>query len=100
MSSLRLQGVLLRGSKVPHLCDKAFAELSGELSGAICIKTLVSLGGALEWFRKFFGALRAIFWFWGSFLAAELHLTILSHFVGSFLCFSACASCPAHFFGL
>ena len=32
--------------KVPQkkLCDKDFAERSGELSGAICLKTLVLLG--------------------------------------------------------
>ena len=39
--------------------DKDFAELSGELSGAICLKTLVLLGNDL--FRKFFGTVRAIF---------------------------------------
>ena len=33
-----------------NLCDKDFAELSGELSGAICLKTLVLLGSALELF--------------------------------------------------
>ena len=27
-----------------NFCDKDFAELSGELSGAICLKTLVLLG--------------------------------------------------------
>ena len=32
--------------------DKDFAELSGELSGAICLKTPVLLGRALELFRK------------------------------------------------
>ena len=47
-----------------NLCGKDFAELSGELSGAICLKTLVLLGSALELFRKFFGAVRAIFWLW------------------------------------
>ena len=32
--------------KVPpkNFCDKDFAELSGELSGAICLKTLVLMG--------------------------------------------------------
>ena len=50
-----------------NLCDKHFAKLSGELSGAICLKTLVLLGSILELFRKFFGAVRAIFWLWGSF---------------------------------
>ena len=41
-------------------CNKDFAELLGELSGAICLKTLALLGSALELFRKFFGAVRAI----------------------------------------
>ena len=27
-----------------NFCDKDFAELSGELSGAICLKTLVFMG--------------------------------------------------------
>ena len=40
-------------------CNKIFAELSGELSGAICLTTLVLLGSALEFFRKFFGTVRA-----------------------------------------
>ena len=47
-----------------NFCDKDSAELSGELSGAICLKTLVLLGSALEFFRKFFGAVCAIFWLW------------------------------------
>ena len=51
------------------MCDEDFAELSGELSGAICLKILVLLGSALELFRKFFGAVRAIFRLWGSLLA-------------------------------
>ena len=42
------------------------------LSDAICLKTLVLLGSALELFTKFFGTVRAIFWLWGSFLALEL----------------------------
>ena len=50
-----------------NLCDKDFAELSGELSGAICLRTLVLLGSVLELFRKFFGTVRAIFGLWGSF---------------------------------
>ena len=52
-----------------NLRDKDFAELSDELSGAICLKTLVLLGSALELFRKFFGAVRVVFRLWGSFLA-------------------------------
>ena len=51
-----------------NFCGKDFAELLGGLSGAICLKTLVLLGSALKSFRKFFGAVRAIFWLWGSFL--------------------------------
>ena len=52
------------------MCDKDFAELSGELFGVICLKTLIFYwGSALELFRKFFGTFRAIFWLWGSFLA-------------------------------
>ena len=54
-----------------NFCDKDFAELSGEFSGAICLKPLVLLGSALELFRKFFGTVHAIFWVWGSFLVPE-----------------------------
>ena len=54
-----------------NLCDKDFAELSGELAGATCLKALDLLGRAFEWFRKFFGAVRAIFWLRGSFLAPD-----------------------------
>ena len=36
------------------LCNKDFAELSGELSGAICLKTLALSGSALELFTEFF----------------------------------------------
>ena len=46
-----------------NFCDKDFAELSGELSGAICLKTLVLVGRALELFRKFFRTVRAFFGF-------------------------------------
>ena len=53
-----------------NFCDKDFAELSGEPSGAICLKTLVLLGSALELLRTFFGAVRAIFWLWGSFFGS------------------------------
>ena len=51
-----------------NFCHKDFAELSGELSGAICLKTLVLLGSALELFRKLFGAGRAMFGFGVRFL--------------------------------
>ena len=47
-----------------NIFQNDFAELLGDLSGAICLKTLVWLGSALELFRKFFGALRVIFWLW------------------------------------
>ena len=50
-----------------NLCDKDVAELSGELSGAIYLKALVLFGSTLALFRKLFGAVRAIFWLWGSF---------------------------------
>ena len=51
-------------------CDKDFAELSGELSGAICLKTLVLLGSALELSRNVFGAVRAICLALGFFLGS------------------------------
>ena len=52
-----LQNCFVRDRKgtPKNLCDEDFAELSGELSGAICLKTLVLLASALESFRKFFG---------------------------------------------
>ena len=57
------------------LCDKHFAERPGELSGAIRLKALILLGNdpcnPLGLFRKFFGALRAIFWLCGSFWAPD-----------------------------
>ena len=62
-----------------NFCDKDLIELSGELSGAICLKTLLLLGSALELFRKFFGAVRAIFWRWGSFLAPEFFFADREH---------------------
>ena len=31
-----------------NFCDKDFAELSGELSGAICLKTLVLMGNSVD----------------------------------------------------
>ena len=42
-----------------NFSDKDFAELPGELSGAICLTTLVLLGTAIELFRKVFGTVRA-----------------------------------------
>ena len=50
-----------------NFCDKDFAELSSELSSAICLKSLVLLGSALELFRTFSGTVRAILGVWGSF---------------------------------
>ena len=53
-----------------NMCDKDFAELSGELSGSrIVSKRLfyrVMTSNPLELFRKFFGTVRAILWliFW------------------------------------
>ena len=58
-----------RKSTPKNFGDKDFAELTGKLSGAICLKTLVLLGSALELFRNFFGTVRASFWVWCSFLA-------------------------------
>ena len=49
-----------RQDTTKNLRAKDFAELSGGLSGAICLKTLVLLASALELFRKFFGAVRGI----------------------------------------
>ena len=59
-----------------NFCDKDFAELSGELSGAICLsKPLfhwVMTSSPPELFRKFFGTVRAFLWLWGSFLALDI----------------------------
>ena len=55
--------------KVPQ--DKDFAELSGELSGAKCLKTFFVMGSALELFRKFLGTVRAFFGFGVLFRALE-----------------------------
>ena len=70
-----IQGLSVRDRKgtPKNFCDKDFAELSGEFSGAICLKTLVLLGSALELFRTLFGAVRAILWLWGSFLALDFY---------------------------
>ena len=71
-----------RKGATKKLCDKDFAERSGELSGAICLQTLVTLfywvmtGNPLELFRKVFGAVRAIFWLCGSFLAPDFLIRI------------------------
>ena len=48
------RGLSFQGQKGYHikLCDKDVAELSGEYSGAVCCKTLVLFGNALELFRK------------------------------------------------
>ena len=50
-----------RKGTTKKLCDKDFAERSGELSGAICLKTLTLLGNdpvtpSIDLFRKIFGA--------------------------------------------
>ena len=60
MGSLPPRGTLVgdRKGTTKKLCDKDFAERSGELSGAICLNTLfyyVMTGNALELFRKLFG---------------------------------------------
>ena len=57
------------------MSKKDFAELSGEFSGPICLKTLVLLGSARELFKKFSGAVRAILWLWDSFVALEKFTT-------------------------
>ena len=59
--------------KVPQInfCNKDFAELSGELSGAICLKTLVLLGSALELLRNSLVLFLRFFWLWGSVLALD-----------------------------
>ena len=61
--------------KVPQrtCATKDFAEISGELSGAICLKLLVLFGRALELFRTFFGTVLAILWIWGSLLALDFY---------------------------
>ena len=69
-----------RKSTPKNFCNKDFAELSGELSGAICLKTLVLSGSALDLFRKFFGTVRAIFWVWGSFWLLILFEMKRTHF--------------------
>ena len=63
-----------------NLCDKTFAELPGELSGAICLTTLVLLGSTLEFFRQSFGALRATFFGFGVLFSA---LDTRRRYVGS-----------------
>ena len=93
-----------RKGTTKKLCDQDFAERSGELSGAICLKTLVywvvtgnppelsSTAGDASFFRigsgeglselvmefpavlgvfLILGAVRAIFWLCGSFLAPD-----------------------------
>ena len=58
-----LAGVYFRDRKRYHkeLVRQKFAKLSGELPGAVCLKTLVLLGSALELFRFSFAAVHAIF---------------------------------------
>ena len=48
-----------RNGTPKNLCDKDFVELSGELSGAICLKNPCFIGRALELFSKNFGTVRA-----------------------------------------
>ena len=66
-----------RKGTAKNFSNKDFARLSDELSGAICLKRIVLLGSALEWFRKFFGAVRAILGLWGSFWLLTNVLTAL-----------------------
>ena len=74
-SALSYLGNSLKGA-TKKLRDKDFAERSGELSGLVrfASKPLfkwVMTGNPLELFRKFFGALRAIFWLRESLLAPD-----------------------------
>ena len=59
-----------------NLRDKDFAELSGELSGAIGLKALVLFSSALKLFRKLFGADRATSWLFGLCFGACLQLVL------------------------
>ena len=52
-----------RRGTTKKLSNKDFAEPSGELSGVVCLKIRALLDNALELFRNFFGAVRAIFGF-------------------------------------
>ena len=61
---IRTVSAVIRDRK---LYPKNLAEFSGEFSGAISLKPLFI--GSLNLFRKFFGTVRVISWFWGSFLA-------------------------------
>ena len=63
-----------RSGTTKKLCDKDFAKGSGELSGAICLKTLVLLGNDRQPPRivqKIFRVVRAIVWLCESFLAPD-----------------------------
>ena len=57
-----------RKGNTKKLCDKDFAERSGELSGAICLKTLVLLGNdpatPSNFFRQFLRFLGFVSPFW------------------------------------
>ena len=76
-----------------NLCDKEFAELSGELSGVICLKTLVLLEISPNFWVNFLArfaskplfywvapsnssenslVLFVRFWLWSSFLALDI----------------------------
>ena len=55
-----------------NLCDKEFAEFSGELSGAICLKIFVLMGSALELFRDSLALFVRFFGFGNSLLALDL----------------------------
>ena len=51
-----------------NLCDNKFAKLSGEISGAICLKTHVLLNTEYcsKTVRKMFGSVRVNLWLCGS----------------------------------
>ena len=61
-------GVHSGTEKVPQ---RTFAT---KISGAICLKYLVLPGSAPELFRRFFSAVREIFWLWGSFFWLLIHI--------------------------
>ena len=52
-----------------NLCDKDFVELSGELSGAICLKTFCYWVVPSNCSEKSLVLFARVFWLWGSFLA-------------------------------
>ena len=58
----RLKHPRLAALDIKNLHDNEFAELSGEFSGVICLKTRVLLSAALKLFLSFSGIVRVNFW--------------------------------------